>query len=82
LNNSVKISLVSQEPTLYGRTIAENIAYAWPHATPATYEQIVEAAKLANAHNFIIQMPKGYETQVGEKGVTLSGKRNTLLWSC
>jgi len=50
--------------------LAENIAYARPGATRA---EIIEAAKLASAHDFIAALPKGYETMVGERGVKLSG---------
>src|SRR5262249_56552128 len=51
-------------------TVRENIAYG---RLGATEEQIVEAAKLANAHDFITRMPKGYDTEVGDRGLTLSG---------
>lgn len=64
------ISLVSQEPDLFHRTIAENIAYGNPNATE---EQIIEAAKKAQAHGFISKFPNGYNTLVGERGVKLSG---------
>lgn len=63
-------SIVLQEPVLFSTSIAENIAYARPTATD---EEIVEAAKAANAHDFIISLPQGYETQVGERGMQLSG---------
>jgi ATP-binding cassette subfamily B protein len=65
-----QIAIVQQEPILFHRTLAENIAYGRPEATRA---QIVEAAKQANAHDFIASLPKGYETMVGERGVKLSG---------
>jgi ATP-binding cassette, subfamily B, bacterial len=55
---------------LFHRSLAENIAYARPGATRA---EIIQAAKLANAHDFIETLPKGYETMVGERGVKLSG---------
>ncbi|MEW6571750.1 MAG: ABC transporter ATP-binding protein [Nitrospirota bacterium] len=64
------IGLVLQEPYLFRGTIAENIAYAKPDAER---EQIIEVAKAANAHDFIIRMPDGYETRVGEGGAGLSG---------
>ena len=64
------IAYVPQETTLFHRSIAENIAYAKPDATQA---EIKRAAKLANASDFIEQMPEGYETLVGERGVKLSG---------
>jgi ATP-binding cassette subfamily B protein len=64
------IALVPQDPALFHRSIAENIAYACPDATQ---DQIVDAAKRARAHDFIITLPKGYDTLVGERGVKLSG---------
>lgn len=64
------IAYVPQETALFHRTIAENIAYGDPDATP---EQIQRAAKLANAHDFIMELPDGYETLVGERGIKLSG---------
>ncbi|KQW85652.1 multidrug ABC transporter ATP-binding protein [Devosia sp. Root413D1] len=65
-----QIAIVQQEPVLFHRSLAENIAYGRPGATRA---QIEEAAKLANAHDFIAKLPKGYETLVGERGIKLSG---------
>ena len=65
-----QFAIVLQEPVLFSTTIAENIAYGRPDAGP---EDIVEAAKLAGAHDFITALPDGYETQVGERGMTLSG---------
>ena len=65
-----QIAIVQQEPILFHRTLAENIAYARPGATEAEIER---AAKLANAHGFIERLPKGYRTMVGERGVKLSG---------
>ncbi|MHA6689938.1 ABC transporter ATP-binding protein [Devosia sp. A449] len=65
-----QIAIVQQEPILFHRTLAENIAYARPDATRAEIEQ---AAEQANAHDFILNLPKGYETLVGERGVKLSG---------
>ena len=64
------IALVPQEPMLFHRSLAENIAYARPGATEA---EIEEAARLANAHEFIEKMPLGYGTLVGERGIKLSG---------
>ena len=64
------IGIVLQDPFLFGVTIAENIAYGVPEATP---DAIVAAAKAARAHDFIMEFPAGYETVVGERGVTLSG---------
>ncbi|KAI3702951.1 hypothetical protein L6452_28705 [Arctium lappa] len=64
------IALVSQEPTLFGGTIHENIAYGKPDAKES---EIRKAAMLANAHEFISGMKDGYETYCGERGVQLSG---------
>jgi ATP-binding cassette subfamily B protein len=65
-----QIGIVLQEPFLFSGTIAENIAYAKPEAT---LEEIMDAAKAANAHEFIVKFPDGYDTQVGERGGRLSG---------
>jgi len=65
-----KIGIVSQETILFATTIRENIAYGKPDAS---FEEIVESAKIANAHDFIMRLPNGYDTVVGERGVTLSG---------
>jgi ATP-binding cassette subfamily B protein len=65
-----QIAIVPQEPVLFHRSLAENIAYGRPGATPAEIER---AAALANAAGFIERLPKGYATLVGERGVKLSG---------
>jgi ATP-binding cassette, subfamily B, bacterial len=65
-----QIAIVQQEPILFHRSLAENIAYARPDATQAAIER---AAQLANAHEFIMRLPRGYQTLVGERGVKLSG---------
>jgi ATP-binding cassette, subfamily B, bacterial len=65
-----QISFVLQETLLFHAPIWHNIAYGKPEATR---EEIIRAAKLANAHEFIEKMPEGYNTMVGERGVTLSG---------
>ncbi len=62
--------MVLQEPILFSSTLRENIAYGRPDAS---MEEIVEAAKLANAHDFIAALPDGYESRVGERGMRLSG---------
>ncbi len=64
------IAVVPQDPALFHRTIAENIAYGRPDATP---DEIVAVARRARAHDFIVRLPKGYDTLVGERGVKLSG---------
>jgi ABC-type multidrug transport system fused ATPase/permease subunit len=61
---------VLQEPFLFPLTIAENIAYGRPGATR---EEIVAAAKVARAHEFVAALPEGYDTLVGERGASLSG---------
>lgn len=64
------IGLVLQEPFLFFGTIAENIAYGKPHATRA---EIITAARAAHAHEFILRLPQGYDSMVGERGQGLSG---------
>ena len=65
-----QISFVLQETLLFRAPVWQNIAYGRPEAN---FAEIVNAAKLANAHEFIMEMPDGYNTMVGERGVTLSG---------
>ncbi|MBS0656822.1 MAG: ATP-binding cassette domain-containing protein [Verrucomicrobia bacterium] len=65
-----QMAVVPQEVLLFGGTVAENISYGRPGASR---EEIVEAAKKANAHDFIARFPEGYETIVGERGMRLSG---------
>ena len=65
-----QFAIVLQEPVLFSTSIAENIAYARPDATE---EEIVRAAKLADAHDFILALANGYQTVVGERGMRLSG---------
>lgn len=65
-----QIGVVLQDQFLFNGTIAENIAYAKPDATP---EEVMQAAKIANAHDFIVKFPEGYDTNVGERGQKLSG---------
>ncbi|MCZ6678633.1 MAG: ABC transporter ATP-binding protein, partial [Candidatus Poribacteria bacterium] len=64
------IGLVHQEPTLFNSTIADNIRYAKPDAT---FDEVVRAAMAAEAHEFIVAKPDGYDTMVGERGNKLSG---------
>ncbi len=64
------IAIVQQEPVLFHRSLADNIAYARPEATR---DEIIRAATLASAHGFISELPEGYDTLVGERGVKLSG---------
>ena len=70
------MALVSQEIVIFDLTVAENIACGKPGATPAEVEA---AARAANAHDFITQLPQGYDTRVGERGVTLSGGQRQRL---
>uniref|UniRef100_A0A0G4H968 Bile salt export pump n=1 Tax=Chromera velia CCMP2878 TaxID=1169474 RepID=A0A0G4H968_9ALVE len=67
------IGLVSQEPVLFRGTIKENIAYGKVEGQTATDAEVEEAARMANAHEFISRFPKGYDTDVGGKGSQLSG---------
>lgn len=69
-NLRAQIGIVMQQSLLFSATIEENIAYGEPSAT---HEDVVEAARAANAHDFISEFPEGYQTLVGERGVTLSG---------
>ena len=71
-----QIGLVSQESFLFGGTIRENIAYG---KLNCTQDEIIAAAKAANAHDFIMQMPDQYETVVGERGTKLSGGQRQRL---
>jgi ATP-binding cassette subfamily B (MDR/TAP) protein 8 len=64
------LGLIQQEPVLFATSILENIRYGRPSATD---EEVIEAAKNANAHNFIQEFPMGYDTKLGERGVTVSG---------
>jgi ATP-binding cassette subfamily B protein/subfamily B ATP-binding cassette protein MsbA len=65
-----QISMVSQDVFLFNGTVKENILYGRPDATD---EEVIAAAKAANAHDFIMELPEGYNTRVGERGVKLSG---------
>jgi ATP-binding cassette subfamily B multidrug efflux pump len=65
-----QIGIVLQTSLLFSESIQENIAYGRPDASE---REIIEAAKAAQAHEFILEMPEGYETEIGERGVTLSG---------
>ena len=72
------IGYVGQEPTLFATTIAGNIRYGKP---TATMDEIREAAIMANAHDFIMSLPDGYDTQVGDKGSQLSGGQKQRIAS-
>ncbi|ETI43162.1 hypothetical protein F441_11825 [Phytophthora nicotianae CJ01A1] len=65
-----QVGLVGQEPSLFATSIMENIRYGCPSASD---EQVIEAAKMANAYTFIKEFPQGFQTEVGERGAQLSG---------
>ena len=67
------LGIVSQEPALFNRTLAENIAYGADSHRPVTTAEIIEAARKSNIHTFIQSLPMGYETKVGQRGTQLSG---------
>lgn len=71
-----QISIIEQDIFLFSRTIAENIAFGNPDATPQLVE---DAARKAQAHEFIMSFPEGYETVIGQRGVTLSGGQRQRL---
>ena len=84
-----KLGIVSQEPVLFDRTIAENIQYGdnnrvvtmeevsfgsfFLHMIKISFSQVIEAARSANIHSFVSSLPSGYDTKVGSKGTQLSG---------
>jgi len=70
------MSLVSQETVLFNDTIEANIAMG---KEGATHDKVVEAAKIANAHNFIVECPEGYDTNIGDRGAKLSGGQRQRL---
>ena len=71
-----QMGIVTQETFLFNESIKKNIAYG---LTEFPFEKVVEAAKTANAHNFIMEMPQGYETVIGERGVKISGGQRQRL---
>jgi ATP-binding cassette subfamily B protein/subfamily B ATP-binding cassette protein MsbA len=71
-----QIALVLQDPFIFPMTIRENIAYGRPEAT---IEEVEAAAEAANAHEFITRLPDGYDSEVGERGATLSGGEKQRL---
>jgi ABC-type multidrug transport system fused ATPase/permease subunit len=70
------VAVVSDDPFLFSASVAENIAYARPGAS---MEEVELAARRAQAHEFVLELPQGYETQVGERGLTLSGGQRQRL---
>jgi ABC-type multidrug transport system fused ATPase/permease subunit len=73
------VAVVSDDPFLFSASVAENIAYARAGGPPVSAAEIEQAAHDAQAHEFISQLPQGYDTQVGERGVTLSGGQRQRL---
>jgi ATP-binding cassette subfamily B protein len=71
-----EIGIVSQDPFLFSATVKENIGFGRPEATD---EEIQRAAELAQAHEFIDRLPEGYDTVIGERGITLSGGQRQRL---
>ena len=71
-----QIGIVTQDTVLFDDSIASNVAYGSPHATR---EEIEAAARVANAHEFITALPKGYDTMLGERGQRLSGGQRQRL---
>jgi ABC-type multidrug transport system fused ATPase/permease subunit len=70
------VAVVSDDPFLFSSTVAENIAYARPHASS---DEVEEAARRAQAHDFVKRLPDGYDTQIGERGLSLSGGQRQRL---
>ena len=71
-----KIGIVQQDVYLFAGTVIDNIRYGRPDAT---FEEVVDAAKRANAHDFIMELPNGYDTDIGQRGVKLSGGQKQRL---
>jgi ABC-type multidrug transport system fused ATPase/permease subunit len=71
-----EIGVIPQDPFLFSATVRENLAFGRPEATE---EQLVHAARLAQAHEFIERLPDGYDTVIGERGITLSGGQRQRL---
>ncbi len=78
------MAFFQREPDNFHRTIEENIAYGLPKddSTIVTNDIIIEAAKAANAHDFNMKLPKGYDTEVGERGRNLSGGQKQRIAVC
>lgn len=70
------MGIVSQETVLFNESVFENIAYGKPHATEA---EVIEAAKQAKAYEFIVELPQGFQTKIGDRGICLSGGQRQRL---
>merc|ERR1711907_328970 len=71
---------VQQEPQLFGMSIRDNVCYGIQHQeTQPSEDQVIEACRQANAHDFVQEFPEGYDTMVGERGVQLSGGQKQRL---
>lgn len=71
-----QIALVEQDPLIFHMTVHDNIAFGYPEATE---EQVIAAARAANIHDFVMSLPNGYQTEIGERGVTISGGERQRL---
>src|SRR5581483_9336716 len=71
-----QIGVIPQDPFLFSATVRENLAFGRPEAPE---EELVEAARLAQAHEFVVRLPDGYDTVIGERGITLSGGQRQRL---
>ena len=71
-----EIGVISQDPFLFSASVRENIAFGVPDATD---EQVERAARAAQAHEFVDELPQGYDTVIGERGITLSGGQRQRL---
>nr|CAG4710072.1 unnamed protein product [Naegleria fowleri] len=76
------IGVVSQDPVLFDMSIEDNIRYGIPEGVEVTKEQIIEAAKKSNCHEFIMSFPDGYATKIGERGSALSGGQRQRISIC
>jgi ABC-type multidrug transport system fused ATPase/permease subunit len=73
------VAVVSDDPFLFSATVAENIAYARAGGPPVSHAEVEDAARRAQAHEFVSRLPDGYQTRVGERGLTLSGGQRQRL---
>ena len=74
-----RVAAVSQDPALFDATVADNIALGAPPGRTVTRDDVIAAARAANAHDFITAFPQGYDTRLGERGVALSGGQKQRL---